>query len=70
MTHIGIICPALPGHLNPMTTLGYELKERGHRVTLIGIADAQPKAIAAGLEFPRQELPSCFHFTGSFKFCV
>lgn len=51
MTHIGIICPASPGHLNPMTSLGYELKERGHRVTLIGIADVQQKAIAAGLEF-------------------
>jgi zeaxanthin glucosyltransferase len=51
MTHFGIICPPSPGHLNPMTTLGYELKQRGHRVTVLGIADAQPKALAAGLEF-------------------
>jgi zeaxanthin glucosyltransferase len=51
MTHFGIICPTAPGHLNPMTTLGYELKQRGHRVTVLGIADAQPKALAAGLEF-------------------
>ena len=51
MTHLGIICPAASGHLNPMTTLGYELKQRGHRVTLIGVADAQEKAIAAELEF-------------------
>ncbi|NEN94923.1 MAG: glycosyl transferase family 1, partial [Moorea sp. SIO3I7] len=51
MTHIGIICPATSGHLNPMTTLGYELKQRGHRVTVLGIEDAQPKVLAAGLEF-------------------
>jgi zeaxanthin glucosyltransferase len=51
MTHFGIICPAATGHLNPMTTLGYELKKRGHRVTLVGILDAQPKTLAAGLEF-------------------
>lgn len=51
MTHFGIICPAATGHLNPMTTLGRELKQRGHRVTLIGIADAQSKTLAAGLEF-------------------
>ena len=51
MTHYGLICPAASGHLNPMTTLGYELKKEGHRVTLFGILDAEPKAIAAGLEF-------------------
>ena len=51
MTHFGIICPAATGHLNPMTTLGYELKQRGHRVTVVGIEDARQKAKAAGLEF-------------------
>ncbi len=51
MTHFGIICSAATGHLNPMTALGYELKSRGHRVTVLGIADAQAKVIAAGLEF-------------------
>lgn len=51
MTHFGIICPAATGHLNPMTTLGYELKNRGHRVTLIGVPDAEAKTLAAGLEF-------------------
>ena len=51
MTHYGLICPAASGHLNPMTTLGYELKKEGHRVTLFGIVDAEPKATAAGLEF-------------------
>jgi len=51
MTHFGIICPDGTGHLNPMTTLGHELQRRGHRVTLFGILDAQPKALAAGLDF-------------------
>jgi zeaxanthin glucosyltransferase len=51
MTHFGIICPALMGHLNPMTTLGYELQRRGHRVTLFGILDARSSTLAAGLEF-------------------
>ena len=60
MTHFGIICPALMGHLNPMTTLGHELQRRGHRVTLFGIPDARAKTLAAGLEFwaiGEQEFP-------------
>ena len=51
MTHFGIICPPSPGHLNPMTTLGFELQQSGHRVTVIGVEDARAKAEAAGLEF-------------------
>lgn len=51
MTHFGIMCPCSPGHLNPMTTLGYELKQRGHRVTLFGPLDAQVQVLAAGLNF-------------------
>lgn len=34
-----------------MTTLGNALLQRGHRVTLVGIADAEAKARDAGLEF-------------------
>ncbi len=51
MTHFGIICPTASGHLNPMTTLGYELKKRGNRVTLFGFHDAESKTLAAGLDF-------------------
>jgi zeaxanthin glucosyltransferase len=51
MPHLGLLCPTASGHLNPMTTLGHELKQRGHRVTLVGTLDAQPKVLAAGLEF-------------------
>jgi zeaxanthin glucosyltransferase len=51
MTHFGILCPPSTGHLNPMTALGRELQRRGHCVTLFGIADAQSKALVAGLNF-------------------
>lgn len=51
MTHFGIICPAAAGHLNPMITLGCELQQRGHRVTVINIEDARAKTEAAELEF-------------------
>src|SRR5689334_14936622 len=51
MTHFGIFCPPIPGHLNPMTTLGHELRQRGHRVTVFGVPDAEAKTLAAGLEF-------------------
>lgn len=51
MTHFGIICPAETGHLNTMLPLGQELQGRGHRVTLFAVPDAQPKTLAAGLEF-------------------
>jgi zeaxanthin glucosyltransferase len=51
MTHFGLVCPASTGHLNTMIPLGKELQRRGHRVTLVGILDAEPKILAAGLEF-------------------
>jgi len=34
-----------------MTTLGYELQRRGHRVTVVGILDAEKKVHSVGLEF-------------------
>jgi len=49
--HIGLNCPELAGHLNPMTTLGRELMRRGHRVTVVARPDGQAKAAAAGLGF-------------------
>lgn len=51
MAHLGLICPELSGHLNPMTTLGREFKRRGHRVTVIARPDARAKTESAGLEF-------------------
>jgi hypothetical protein len=49
--HIGLTCPELSGHLNPMTTLGRELARRGHRVTVVARPDGEAKAVAAGLGF-------------------
>ncbi len=51
MTHIGILCPTLTGHLNPMIALGRELQRRSHRVTIVGFLDGEAKVSAAGLEF-------------------
>lgn len=61
MTHFGILCPPAIGHLNPMSTLGRELRRRGHRVTLIAPPFAQSKALVAGLEYQpigESEFPS------------
>lgn len=51
MTHFGILCLAVAGHLNPAIALGCELKERGHQVTLFCILDAQSQVQRAGLNF-------------------
>ncbi|MBI1249552.1 glycosyl transferase family 1 [bacterium] len=48
---IGLLCPDVPGHLNPMTTLGSELQARGHEVTFLGGRMAQPITERSGLPF-------------------
>ncbi len=49
--HFGIISPPVSGHVHPFGALGRELIQRGHRVTLIHMADLEPKARSEGLEF-------------------
>ncbi len=51
MKHFGLLCPPGAEHLNNLTALGYELRERGHRVTLFGLLDTESYAIAAKLNF-------------------
>jgi len=51
MPHLGLLCPELTGHLNPLTTLGRELQRRGHTVTVVSRPDGERKARAAGLDF-------------------
>jgi zeaxanthin glucosyltransferase len=51
MAHFGLLCPAGVGHLNCMTSLGYELKQRGHEVTMVGTLDARAITLAASLGF-------------------
>jgi zeaxanthin glucosyltransferase len=49
--HFGIISPPVPGHIHPFGALGRELIARGHRVTLIHMADVSSRAVAEDLEF-------------------
>ncbi|NMG10785.1 glycosyltransferase [Brasilonema sp. UFV-L1] len=51
MTHFGMICPSAVAHISTMTSLGWELKQRGHQVTLLGLPYAEAKAVALGLGF-------------------
>lgn len=51
MTHFGVLCPAMPGHLNPMATLGRALQQRGHQITFLQILDVKTKVLAEGLDF-------------------
>ena len=51
MSHIGILCPAAIGHLNPMCNLGTELLHRGHKVTLFGVPEVEEKISQSNLEF-------------------
>jgi UDP:flavonoid glycosyltransferase YjiC (YdhE family) len=63
--HFWIITPPVPGHLLPFGALGRELIARGHRVTVIQMADTEERVRAEGLEFvpigqsdhPRGSLP-------------
>ncbi len=51
MVHFGIVSPPVSGHLNPFGALGRELQRRGHRVTLLQMADVEAKARTEELEF-------------------
>ena len=51
MTHFGVICPPITGHVNPLAALGRALIRRGHRVTLLHVPDMQSKASEEGLHF-------------------
>ena len=50
MAHFGVLCPPLPGHINPMAALARELERRGHRTTFVGFADME-RRLPAGLAF-------------------
>jgi MGT family glycosyltransferase len=42
---------AASGHLNPMLAVAHELRQRGHRISVISVADAEEKVTDAGLTF-------------------
>ncbi len=48
---IGLFCPEVPGHLNPMTTLASELASRGHEITMVGCQRAESIVARAKLPF-------------------
>jgi MGT family glycosyltransferase len=61
--NIGLFCPPLPGHLNPVAILGRALVARGHRVIAFQMPALEQRVRAAGLDFhplgkPSQELSS------------
>ena len=49
--HFGIVSEPVPGHLNRLLTLGRVLRNRGHRVTIFGIADLEAKITRENLGF-------------------
>jgi zeaxanthin glucosyltransferase len=51
VAHIGFLCPPIPGHLNPVATLGRALARRGHRTTAFQIPEARRAIEAQQLEF-------------------
>src|SRR5437868_4284672 len=60
MAVIGILCPNVPGHLNPLTTLCRELQRRGHRVIFYQAPLAAEKIRSRGFEvrcFGEKEIP-------------
>ena len=51
MANIAVICPPLPGHLNPMASLGRGLRERGHSVKVFNIPALEHTVRSEGLAF-------------------
>ncbi len=51
MKHFGIICPPVPGHINPFLALARELQQRGHRVTMFQIPDLEAGVRAEQVDF-------------------
>ncbi len=51
MTHFALLAPPYPGHINPMSALARGLIAREHRVTAVGIAEAEALFDVPGLCF-------------------
>lgn len=51
LLHFGVVCPPIPGHVNPLAAVGRALIRRGHRVTLFHVPDLESHARAEGLAF-------------------
>ncbi len=51
MAKIALVCPPLPGHLNPMASLGRALERRGHDVTFFHIPAVEGSVRGQSLNF-------------------
>ena len=45
---LGFICPNVPGHINPLTTLARHLQARGHEVVFHYSSEAAWPTVCAG----------------------
>ncbi len=50
MSHVGMICPNTPGHVNAMVALADATRARGHRVTFFLLGEPPASIMAAGFE--------------------
>jgi zeaxanthin glucosyltransferase len=75
MSHVGIICPNAPGHLNPMLALADATRSRGHQVTFFLLGDSPASVATAGFEvvplggsiFPPDQYRASFEQLGSLQ---
>ncbi|MCU1335652.1 MAG: glycosyltransferase, family [Bryobacterales bacterium] len=51
MSHFGMICPPVAGHMNPLAALGRTLISRGHRVTVFQVAEFESRVRSEELGF-------------------
>jgi MGT family glycosyltransferase len=73
MAHIGVMCPNVPGHLNPTIAVADALRSRGHRLTFFLLGDPPAPVLAAGLEviqmggavFPPDDYRAAFQRLGT-----
>lgn len=50
MSHVGVVCPNMSGHLNPMIALADSIRKRGHKVTFFLLGDLPASVGRAGFE--------------------
>jgi MGT family glycosyltransferase len=75
MSHVGIICPNTPGHVNAMVALADATRTRGHRVTFFLLGDPPASIAAAGFDivllggavFPPDQYRAEFERLGSLQ---
>ena len=73
MANFGVMCPNIPGHVNPMTALADAMRTRGHRITFFLLGESPASVSAAGFEvvqlggsvFPPDEYRAAFQQLGT-----